>query len=266
MTTLHEKETALRRRLRALDSAAVAFSGGTDSALLLTIAHQELGDKAAALTADSPVLSDRERTQAAQFCQTHGIRHLVVPVWEDISESFLRNPPNRCYFCKRALMTRLKSAAEDLGCAVLMEGSNVDDLGDYRPGRRAVEELKVLSPLLEAGLTKAEVRTLSRTLGLPTWNKPACACLASRFPYGSPITREDLRRVEQAEAFLLDLGFGQLRVRVQGDTARLELLPEEFQVLLSHREQVYGHFRALGFRYTTLDLLGYRTGSLNEAL
>lgn len=264
MNTLHDKEQALRARLRSLGALAVAFSGGTDSALLLAAAQEELGERVMALTAVSPALSRLEQQEAAQFCRERGICQVEVSVWDDISDVFRRNPRERCYFCKRALLRRLLDAAQAQGCGHLAEGSNVDDLGDYRPGRRAVEELGVLSPLLEAGLTKAEIRALSRGLGLPTWDKSACACLASRFPYGTPVTREGLERVGQAEEYLRALGLKQLRVRLQGDGARLELLPEDFSLVLEHREAIYHHFRLLGFRTTALDLLGYRTGSLNE--
>jgi uncharacterized protein len=176
----------------------------------------------------------------------------------------LANPRNRCYLCKRSFLTRLTELAEQEGCAAVAEGSNVDDLGDDRPGMRAVAELGVLSPLREAGLTKQEIRALSRERSLPTWDRPASACLASRIPYGEEITVEKLRMVEQGEDYLRSLGFGQLRIRLHGTLARLELLPEEFDNLLPLRENVYETLRSMGFSYVALDLQGYRTGSLNE--
>ena len=264
MDTLHEKEQRLRAGLRALERVAVAFSGGTDSALLLCVAHQELGDGAIAFTALSPAFPRREWEAAEAFCRERGIRQICfpAPLWDD--PALLSNPRERCYLCKRAFLTRLRALAQAEGCAHLAEGSNVDDLGDFRPGLRAVAELNVLSPLKEAGFTKPEVRTLSRKLGLPTWNLPSAACLASRIPWGEPITPEKLSIVEQGEDFLHELGFVQVRLRLHGTLARLELLPEDFPRLLPLREEVYAHLRALGCTYVALDLLGYRTGSLNE--
>lgn len=264
MSTLHEKEQALRTRLLSLGSVAVAFSGGTDSALLLAVASQELGERAVAFTALSPAFPRWEQEAAEDFCRERHIRQICfpAPLWD--APELLSNPVERCYLCKRALLNRLRELAKAEGCVNLAEGSNVDDLGDFRPGMRAVAELEVLSPLREAGFTKAEVRQLSRTLDLPTWDRPSSACLASRIPYGEPITREKLSMVEQGEAYLQQLGFGQLRVRLHGDLARLELSPGDFPRLLSLREEVSRHLRTLGFSYVALDLLGYRTGSLNE--
>ena len=264
MDVLNHKEQSLRARLRALGRVAVAFSGGTDSSLLLAVAREELGDDVVAFTALSPAFPHRERETAERFCRERGIRQITfpAPLWD--SPELLSNQRERCYRCKRAFLERVWELARQEGCTALAEGSNVDDLGDFRPGMKAVEELGVLSPLREAGLTKAEVRALSRDMGLPGWNQPSAACLASRIPWGEPITAEKLALVEQAEDYLHSLGFGQLRVRLHGTLARVELPPEDFSRLLERREAVYERLRSLGCSFVSLDLLGYRTGSLNE--
>lgn len=268
MNTIEEKYAKLLALFRSYGSAAVAFSGGVDSTLLLRAAHDALGDRALAVTAVSEFFPERERGEAAQFCRDSGI-----PYWEFRFEALAvegvrDNPPDRCYRCKRALLETIVRIADERGLAVVAEGTNLDDRGDYRPGMRAVRELGVVSPLCEAGLSKAEIRELSRYLGLPGWDKPSFACLASRLAYGETITAEKLRRVEQAEDLLLAHGFRQLRVRVHGELARIEVPPEEIGRLAADglRQQVCGALRDLGFRYVALDLDGYRTGSMNEAL
>ena len=268
MDLAHEKLKQLQQALLEMGSVAVAFSAGVDSTFLLKVAHDTLGERAIAVTARSCSFPQRELQQAQDFCRQQGIEQLVVDSEELEIEGFRQNPPNRCYLCKRELFTKILELARSRGIAWVAEGSNRDDEGDYRPGLQAVAELGIRSPLRQAGLTKAEIRALSEELGLPTWNKPSFACLASRFVYGETISKERLAMVERAEQLLLDLGFHQLRVRIHGELARIELHPSEFGKLLEPaiREQVTKTLRELGFRYVTMDLQGYRTGSMNEVL
>lgn len=265
-TELERKYQALQQQLCQLDTVAIAFSGGVDSTFLLKVAHDTLGDRAVAITAATAAVPRQEQNAAAAFCQREGIRQLIYEIDLTDTEAFRTNPPDRCYHCKKALFTGMQALAATAGASTLAEGSNVDDTGDYRPGMIAIRELGIASPLLAAGLTKADIRTLSRQLGLPTWNRPSAACLASRICYGEPITREKLALVEQAEDFLAGLGLGQLRVRLHGSLARIEVLPEQFSLVLAHRQEITSTLRHLGCPYVTLDLTGYRTGSLNETL
>ena len=263
---LYRKQEHLKAILRQYGSVAVAFSGGVDSTFLLKVAHDELGERAVALTVHACFVPGRELREAEDFCRQENIGHHICKIDESEIEGFAENPRNRCYLCKKALFERMQKMADACSVSCVAEGSNVDDLGDYRPGLKAIAELGIKSPLREAGLTKSDIRTLSRELGLPTWEKPSFACLASRFAYGETINKEKLAMVERAEQLLLDYGFRQMRVRIHGRMARIEVLPEEFPKLLEEkiRTDVVEKLISYGFSYVTMDLKGYRTGSMNE--
>lgn len=266
MDALREKQSRLKALLRGTNGIAVAFSGGVDSTFLLAAAQEVLGDRVLAVTAQSCSFPKRELEETIAFCSRRGIRQIVVQTEEMQLEAYRQNPKNRCYHCKRELFSKILQIAAENSIAVVAEGSNLDDLGDYRPGLTAVAELGVRSPLREAALTKDEIRQLSQEMGLPTWDKPSFACLASRVPYGEEISAKKLGMVERAEQLLLGLGFRQMRVRIHGNIARIEVLPEDFEALLCQREQILTAFRSFGFSYICMDLQGYRTGSMNETL
>lgn len=268
MDELHEKFERLRAYLASYGRVAVAFSAGVDSTFLLKVAHDLLGERALAVTASSALFMRRDLVEGEEFCRAEGIRQIIVETDELAVEGFRENPPDRCYICKRDLFSRMIAAARREGVETVAEGSNLDDLGDYRPGLRAIAELGVASPLREAGLTKADIRALSRELGLRTWDKPSCACLASRFAYGEEITAERLERVEAAEEFLREMGFSQVRVRVHGNIARIEAEPVRLPELTEPEtaRRINERLRSLGFMYVAVDLGGYYQGSMNRAL
>ncbi|MBP3233819.1 MAG: ATP-dependent sacrificial sulfur transferase LarE [Eubacterium sp.] len=265
---LREKLTKLEDYIRDLGSLAVGFSGGVDSSLLLIVAHNVLGDKAIAITGADASIPERELNEAKKFCEERGIKQIICTVDPLKIEGFRKNSPDRCYFCKYGIFTEIKKLAEENGIKYAAEGSNMDDLGDYRPGLRAVEELSVKSPLREAGLTKSEIREISKAMGLPTWSKPAYACLASRFVYGEEITEEKLHMIDMAEQFLIEHGFYEERVRMHGNIARIEVPAKDIPRLASDeiREEVYKRFKEIGFLFVTLDMRGYKLGSMNETI
>lgn len=268
MSALHNKYRLLQDLLRSYGNVAIAYSGGVDSSLLSYVAHEALGDNAVSLTADAPVVPRSEFADSQAFCKRYGICQVICHSNPIMMEEVRFNAPNRCHACKKVLFSSLFEEAAKLGVETIADGSNLDDLGDYRPGLKALEELQVKSPLREAGFTKADIRALSRELGLPTWSKQSNACLATRFPYGTEITAEKLSLVDKAESALSGMGFTQLRVRVHNDIARIEVPAEQIETLLrdENRTSIVDALKELGFAYATLDLAGYRTGSMDEKL
>jgi uncharacterized protein len=265
MPGLEEKELQLTRSLRGMGRVIVAYSGGVDSAFLAAAAHRTLGSDAIAATAVSPSVAERELVHAQELAQRFGWNHLLIETNELAREEYARNDSRRCYWCKTELFEMLGPLARDREAEIAV-GTNMDDLSDYRPGLAAARERSVRTPLADAGLTKEDIRQLSRKLGLPTADKPASPCLASRFAYGVSVTRDGLRRIDKAEELLRDLGFVEFRVRDHGDLARVEVPKTDLERAAALHEHIAEGLRALGFRYVTLDLAGFRSGSLNEVL
>ena len=263
-----QKYENMKAYIWELGSVAIAFSGGVDSTFLLKSAHDVLGDKAIAITARSFSFPKRELDEATTFCGQEGITQIICDTKELEIDGFSKNPPNRCYLCKHEIFSNILSIAKKHGINHVAEGSNMDDTGDYRPGMIAIKELDVKSPFRYSELYKHEIRQLSKKMGLPTWNKPSFACLASRFPYGEEITVPRLTMIDKAEQFLLDMGFTQVRVRFHGNLARIETDTDGFTFMMSenNREIIHTAFKEIGFTYIAMDLLGYRTGSMNETL
>jgi uncharacterized protein len=265
---LENKLSKLKEILTSLGSVAIAYSGGVDSTFLLRVAHDVLGDKAIAITAQSSTYPEREFNEAKAYIEKIGAKHIVIVSEELEIEGFSKNPTNRCYFCKKELFSKVREVANEYGINAVLDGSNFDDTGDYRPGMQAAKELGVVSPLKESGMTKNDIRELSKQMGVPTWNKPSFACLSSRFPYGNEITVPKLKMVEKAEQFLMDAGFRQLRVRHHGEIARIEVAADDRAKFfdMEFMDKVVAEFKSYGFKYVTLDMQGYRTGSMNEVL
>ncbi|MEO8100553.1 MAG: ATP-dependent sacrificial sulfur transferase LarE [Acidobacteriota bacterium] len=262
------KQSALFEHLRTLDSVIVAYSGGADSAYLAWAAHEVLGDRAVAITADSASIPESHKRDAEEFARLQGIPHEYISTREFDNPDYVKNAPDRCFHCKDELFTQLAAEAARRGIAHVIYGVNSDDLGDYRPGQNAAKLHQVKAPLVEAGLTKAEIRELSKRAGLATWDRPASACLSSRIPYGTPVTIQNVKTVERGEEEIRALGFRQFRVRFHGELVRIEIAPEELPRALAPQmaKAFLAIFKPLGFHYVTLDLEGYRQGSLNAVL
>jgi uncharacterized protein len=263
-----EKEQILRRLMREMKTVLVAFSGGVDSSYVALVATQELGENALCVTGLSPSVAQIEREGAEKIASDFGFNYRTLQTEELDNPDYQANPTNRCYFCKTELYGKLSAFAREKNIEFILDGSNLDDTGDYRPGREAAKENNVRSLLIEAGLSKQEIRELSRLHKLPTWDKPASPCLSSRIAYGVPVSIERLGKVERGEKILRDLGFREFRVRIHGELVRLEIAPEEMERALPKQmiDLLADSFRKLGFRYVTLDLHGYRTGAMNEIL
>lgn len=264
--TLKQKKDKLISILKSYDSLMVAFSGGVDSMLLLAVAHEVLKDNLVAVTSNSPVHPGRETELAEKYAKELGVRHLIIDTGELELSEFIRNTPDRCYVCKQNMITRLGALAKELGVAHIAHGVNRDDLDDYRPGLKAADEMDVKAPLLEAGLTKRDIRELAREMGLPAWNAPSQACLATRLPYGSRIRVETLNRIGQAEDVILGLGFTTCRVRIHETCARIETAPDEIEKMLDRnvRGEILNRLRQIGFSHVSIDLEGYVQGSMNR--
>jgi len=256
----------LKSNLKKMDSVAVAFSGGVDSSFLLKIAHDTLGENVIAVTAISSIFSKKEWNESKKFTKDLGVKQIFIKFEETEIDKFSENSLDRCYLCKKVLFNKIKEVVNENNIKYVLDGSNADDVNDYRPGSKAIEELGVFSPLKDAGLTKEEIRSLSKQLDLKTWDKPEFACLASRFPYGTKITKSRLKMVEKAEEYIQNLGVKQFRVRYHDDIARIEVNKADFQNIIKNSKEISKEFKELGFKFVTLDIDGYRMGSLNEGI
>ena len=263
---MHNKLARLKDILCSYDKLAVCFSGGVDSTFLLAVAHECLGDSLVAYTIDAKVYPDSEASGAERFCKEHGIRHVLV--YHDVLSipGFSANPQDRCYICKKAMFSVVLERAAEVGISAVAEGTNADDMNDFRPGLKAVEEMGIISPLKEAGLTKSEIRELSKEMGLVGYSRPSYSCLASRFPYGDEITEDKLAMLDSGEEYLRELGLTQVRIRLHDKAARIEVLPSEFDAVMENKDAIYTALQDIGFSYVSLDLQGYRTGSMNEGI
>ncbi len=268
MSTIDEKYENLKDSIKSYGKLAIAFSGGVDSTFLLKVSKDVIGENVMAITAKSISFPEREHKESEDFCKDNGIEQIIVAVDQMSIPGFKNNPPDRCYLCKKVIFENIIATANSHGITAVAEGSNADDVTDYRPGMRAIEELKVNSPLKDAGLSKDEIRILSKRLGLPTWSKPSFACLATRFVYGEEITEEKIKMAGAAEELIFNLGFEQARCRVHGDMARIEVPEDDIEKLMASdvRRKIAGEIKKLGFSYVSMDMQGYRTGSMNEVL
>lgn len=265
---INDKLDALKTRLRELGSVAVAYSGGVDSNFLLKVATETLRDNAIAITVHAMMHSSREIEEACTYAKEFGIRHIVLNVDKFEVDEFIKNTPQRCYHCKKAVFTNIKKVAKENNIKYVVDGTNLDDLGDYRPGLKALSELEIVSPLKDVGLTKSDIRALSKEMNLKTFKKPAFACLATRIPYGTEITNHRLRMIEKSEEYLVDLGFSQFRVRVHDNIARIEVEKDEINKFFNDDilERTNNKLKEIGFKFVTLDIGGYKMGSMNEGL
>ena len=261
---MHNKYHELTEIIKGYGRLAVAFSNGIDSTFLLKTAHDVLGDGVLAITVDAPNFPSEEAEEAKKYCESLGVRHVVINYDILSLEQFSSNPPDRCYYCKKALFSEIVKVASENGIDVVADGSNADDMSDIRPGMKALGELSIKSPLMEAGLAKSDIRALAKEQGVTIWDKPAFACLASRIAFGEEITEDKLGMIEDAEEYIREFGVRQIRVRMHDSMARIETLPTEFDEIMAHKDEIYARLQEMGFTYVSLDLQGYRTGSMNE--
>lgn len=265
---IYQKYERLKQRLKELDNIAIAFSGGVDSTFLLYAAREALKDKVIAITVNASMYPEIERMDAKHLASQLGVYHMNIEGNEWEIQGLIDNKSDRCYHCKKAIFTKIKEVAKTKGIEYIVDGTNADDIDDYRPGMKALKELEVISPLKEAGLNKEEIRRLSKEFGVPTWDKPSMACLASRIPYGTKISHENLKMVEKCESYLLEHGYRGFRVRYHGDIARIELQSKDMREFInsSNIKELIDYFKEVGFTYVTLDLEGYKVGSMNHVL